>query len=58
MMILAALLYFLSGVFVWFFLGELALKVDPRCAIIMFGLLITNYITKLIILTGDKNDKK
>ena len=58
MIYLAMLLYFLSGVFVWFFVGELCLKVDPRCAIIVFSLLITNYITKLIILIGDKNDKK
>lgn len=55
MMYLALILYTVSGVFSWFFFGQLAFKVDPMCAIILFSLLIVNFITKQIILIGGKN---
>jgi hypothetical protein len=57
-MILALILYLISGVFVWFFLGEIAFKVDPNCAIIIFSLLTINFITKQILLNGGKKNEK
>ena len=51
---IASVLYLLSGTFVWFYLGDLAFKVDPKDAIVVFVLLLVNHITKRIILAGEK----
>ena len=55
---LALILNIISGTFVWFFLGDLAFKVDPRDALIVFTLLFVNVITKKIIEINIKGDKK
>lgn len=52
MIYLAMILYIISGTFVWFFLGDLAMKVDPRDAIIVFSLLLVNFITRQLVLIG------
>jgi len=51
---LAAVLYIISNTFIWFFLGDLAFKVDPKDAIIVFSLLITSHITKRIIMLKEQ----
>lgn len=57
MTILALILYTISGTFIWFFLGDLAFKVDPKDAIMVFSLLLVNIITrKIVLLSGDKNE--
>jgi hypothetical protein len=56
-MILALILYLISGAFIWVVIGSLCLKVDPNATIILFSLLIVNFITKQIILLGGKNEK-
>ena len=52
---LALILYTISGTFIWFFLGDLAFKVDPKDAIMVFSLLLINMITrKIVLLAGEK----
>lgn len=54
MIYLALIIYIISSTFIWFFLGDLAFKVDPRDAIIVFSLLFFNIITKKIVELGVK----
>ncbi len=56
-MILALILYCVSGAFSWVVLGALLGKIDPNLTVILFSLLIVNFITKQIILLGGKNEK-
>jgi hypothetical protein len=51
---LLLILNLISGTFIWFFLGQLAFKVDPTCAIIVFSLLLINHVTKILIKLGEK----
>ena len=50
---IAALTYMLTSVFVWFFIGSLFFKVDPKASIIIFVLLIINKVSS-IVLMGEK----
>lgn len=50
---IALIVYFISNTFIWFFLGDLAFKVDPKDAIIVFSLLLVNFLSKKS-LTGVK----
>jgi hypothetical protein len=54
MIYLAIILNIISGTFIWFFLGDLAFKVSPIDAIIVFSLLFFNIVTKKIIELGVK----
>jgi hypothetical protein len=56
-MILALILYCISGAFAWVAFGALLAKIDPNATIILFSLLIVNFITRQIILLGGKNEK-
>lgn len=51
---LALTLYIISNTFIWFFLGDLAFKVSPFDAIIVFSLLLVSHITKRIIILQEK----
>jgi hypothetical protein len=54
MIYLALILNIISGTFIWFFLGDLAFRVNPTDAIIVFSLLFFNVVTKKILELGVK----
>lgn len=58
MIYLALILNIISGTFIWFFLGDLAFRVNQTDAIIVFSLLFLNVATKKIIQLNVKGDKK
>jgi hypothetical protein len=57
MTILALILYCISGAFSWVIFGALLGKIDPGLTVLLFSLLIINFITRQIILLGGKNEK-
>jgi hypothetical protein len=50
----ALVLQIITGTFVWFFLGDLAFRVNPMDALIVFSLLFVNLVSKKIIELGVK----
>ncbi len=51
--IIASIVYVLSAVFVWFFIGSLFFKVSPELSIIIFVLLFINKASSMVLL-GEK----
>lgn len=48
--ILTLILNFTTSTFKWFFIGDLLFKVSPVHAMIIFGLLLTEFVSKQVIL--------
>jgi hypothetical protein len=54
MIILALILYCITGALSWVVLGGLLAKIDPSLTVVLFSLLFSNFILKQILLNGEK----